>query len=291
MQRSLEEYISLIENKLSEYNPVRDNPQVKIYEAMNYSLGAGGKRLRPILLLEFCRIFGGREEDAMPFACALEMIHTYSLIHDDLPAMDNDELRRGKPTNHIVFGEAAAILAGDALLTKAFEICSKPSGCSAERQIRAINMLASFSGTDGMVGGQVVDLESENKDISMDTLRYMHSLKTGALIKAACMIGAVIGGADESGTEAAGMFAENLGIAFQIRDDILDVTGSEEELGKKTGSDEKLKKNTYVTFLGVKKSQELCREYSDKALKALDDIDSDTEFLAHMVGKLVDRNS
>lgn len=279
-------YVEKIDAALERYLKPADNPQKKIYEAMAYSVFAGGKRLRPVLLLEACNICGGDEAEAMPFACAMEMIHTYSLIHDDLPAMDNDDLRRGRPTSHIKFGEATAILAGDALLNKAFETMAQSGSANA---LKAIGIIAKSSGTEGMIGGQIVDMESEGKEIDLDTLRYLHSLKTGAIIRSACVAGAVLGGGDETAVRAMDEFAINLGIAFQIRDDILDVTGSEEELGKPIGSDKEQGKNTYVSLLGLEKSEELVAEYSAKAKAALTPFGDKAKFLLAMTDYLVDR--
>ena len=282
----LDTYVKKIDAALEGYLKPADNPQKKIYEAMAYSVFAGGKRLRPILLFEACRICGGRETDAMPFACALEMIHTYSLIHDDLPAMDNDDLRRGKPTSHIKFGEAIAILAGDALLNKAFEIMARSK---SEHALEAIRIIADSSGTEGMIGGQIVDIESEGNEIDLDTLRYLHSLKTGAIIRSACVAGAVVGGGDADAVRAMDEFAINLGIAFQIRDDILDVTGDEAELGKPIGSDKEQGKNTYVSLLGLEKSEELVEEYSARAKAALKPFGDKAGFLITLTDYLVDR--
>lgn len=293
MSSRFSEYKEIIEKKLSEYNTGESLPHGTVYKAMDYSLTCGGKRLRPALLLEFCRLFGGKLDAALPFACALEMIHTYSLIHDDLPAMDNDDLRRGMPTCHIKFGEAQAILAGDALLTRAFEIMTKASLKDPARQLKAINVIAFSSGADGMVGGQVVDLESEGKEISYDTLKYIHRLKTGALIKAACVSGAIIGGADDDSISKVSDFAENLGIAFQIRDDILDVTGNEELLGKPIGSDEESGKSTYVSLFGLARSEELCKEYTEKAVDALLSLGEsyDTKELIDLANSMIARNN
>ena len=284
---TLNAYVEKIDAALERYLKPLDNPQKKIYEAMSYSVFAGGKRLRPVLLLEACKICGGDEADAMPFACAMEMIHTYSLIHDDLPAMDNDDLRRGRPTSHIKFGEATAILAGDALLNKAFETMAQSGSANA---LKAIGIIANSSGTEGMIGGQIVDMESEGKQIDIDTLRYLHSLKTGAIIRSSCVAGATLGGGDEAAIKAMDEFAINLGIAFQIRDDILDVTGSEEELGKPIGSDKEQGKNTYVSLLGLEKSEELVAEYSAKAKAALASFGDKAEFLTILTDYLVNRN-
>ena len=231
----LKEQIEFTDGYLDKYLAEKDNPQNIIYKAMRYSVFAGGKRLRPILMMNTCKMCGGDVNEVIPFACALEMIHTYSLIHDDLPAMDNDDLRRGMPTSHIKFGEATAILAGDALLNKAFEVVSQYNGNNPQRAIKAMNMLAVSSGTEGMIGGQIVDMESEGKDITLDELKYLHLNKTGAIIRSACTVGALMGGASDGEIKAVDEFAQNLGVAFQIQDDILDVTGDEKELGKPIG--------------------------------------------------------
>lgn len=289
MRNELKERIKVIDEALLRYLPEKDNPQSVIYKAMCYSIFAGGKRLRPILMTEVCRMCGGDVKDVMPFACAMEMIHTYSLIHDDLPAMDNDDLRRGLPTNHIKFGEATAILAGDALLNKAFETVSR-YGASAPDAMRAIAVMADSSGTEGMIGGQIVDIDSEGRDIDIERLRYIHLLKTGAIIRSSCVIGAIIGGADENEINAVDSFASNLGVAFQIRDDILDVTGDEESLGKPTGSDEKSQKNTCVKLFGLEKSEEMVKEYSKKAIDALGVFGDKAEFLIRLTNYLIERN-
>ena len=291
MKEQLKEKIALIDKNLDKYLTVKDNPQKIIYEAMRYSVFAGGKRLRPILMLSFCEMCGGDVSEVIPFACAMEMIHTYSLIHDDLPAMDNDDLRRGMPTSHIKFGEATAILAGDALLNHAFEVVSEYSGSEPQKAIKAINMLAMSSGTEGMIGGQVVDIESEGKQITLDELRYLHLGKTGAIIRSACTIGALLGGGSEEEIAAADEFAKNLGIAFQIQDDILDVEGTEEELGKPIGSDAEEDKNTYVSLLGLEKSNELQKEYSQKAKDALTVFGDRAEFLKELTDYLTSRRN
>lgn len=291
MKKQLEERIKLIDSSLNSFVPVVDNLQSEIYEAMRYSLMAGGKRLRPILMLEVAKLFGKDWEDVKEFACALEMIHTYSLIHDDLPAMDNDDLRRGMPTNHIRFSESTAILAGDALLNKAFEVALTATHLDSDIIIKATQVLSHSSGTEGMIGGQIVDIASEGKSISIDTLKYIHSLKTGAIIKSACVIGAIISGADESQINAIDEYAINLGIAFQIRDDILDVTGTAEELGKPIGSDVDLNKSTYVSLCGIEKSIELVKEYSDKAKDALKIFGDKSAFLIEFTDYLINRNN
>ena len=291
MKNRLRERINEIDAALDRYLVVKDNPQRIIYEAMRYSVFAGGKRLRPILMWETALMCGGTWEDVRSFACALEMVHTYSLIHDDLPAMDNDDLRRGMPTSHIKFGEDIAILAGDALLTKAFEVISLTNNSDPTKMMRAFNIFAEAAGTEGMVGGQVIDLASEGKDISLDELRHMHLLKTGALIRAACVIGAIMAGANETEVKAVDDFAKNLGIAFQIRDDILDVIGTESELGKPIGSDAEEKKNTYVKLCGIEKSKELVIEYSEKARAALDIFGEGAGFLKDLSDYLSGRNN
>ncbi|MGN0149623.1 MAG: polyprenyl synthetase family protein [Clostridia bacterium] len=289
MKNELKDRIKIIDNALERFLPEKDNSQSAIYRAMRYSVFAGGKRLRPILMTEVCRMCGGNLDDVMPFACAMEMIHTYSLIHDDLPAMDNDDMRRGMPTNHIKFGEATAILAGDALLNKAFETASE-YGKDVPNAMRAISILAASSGTEGMIGGQVVDIESEGKDIDIDKLRYIHLLKTGAIIRSSCVVGAVVAGAGDDEIKAVDEFASNLGVAFQIRDDILDVTGNAQELGKPIGSDEKSGKNTYVKLLGLEKSEELVKKYSKKAIDALGIFGERAEFLKRLTDYLINRS-
>lgn len=290
MKKQLVNDIKIIEDALNQYLPEKNNPQSIIYDSMRYSLLAGGKRLRPVLMLETGKMCGGNLSDLIPFACAIEMIHTYSLIHDDLPAMDNDDLRRGMPTNHIKFGESIAILAGDALLNKAFEIVSATNTQNPSLTLRAISILAKSAGTEGMIGGQVVDLESENKMIDSDLLKYLHSLKTGAIIRSSCVIGAVLSGASDEQAKAADDFALNLGIAFQIQDDILDVTGSEKSLGKPIGSDKENNKNTYVTLFGLDKARTLSEKYSKKAIDALNIFGDKAGFLKDMTLYLLNRN-
>lgn len=291
MKNRLNEDIEIINKALKDAMVHDQNLQQKIYEAMEYSLYAGGKRLRPVLMLETAKMCGGNTQAVLPFACAMEMIHTYSLIHDDLPAMDNDDLRRGKPTNHKKFGEAMAILAGDALLNKAFETALSAKSENPSLTLRAMAVLAGSSGTEGMIGGQVVDIESEGKQIGVSELRYLHQLKTGAIIRSSCTIGAVLSGASEEEIKAVDEFASSLGVAFQIRDDILDCIGTEEELGKPIGSDAEEGKNTYVSLLGLEKSKELVAEYSQKAVKALHIFGEKAEFLRWITEYLITRNS
>ncbi len=240
-------------------------------EAMRYSLLAGGKRLRPILCLAACELAGGSAEAAMPTAVALEMIHTMSLIHDDLPAMDDDDLRRGRPTNHKVYGEAVAILAGDALLTRAFEMVALRSpGVPPERLLKVVGELSLVAGAPGLVGGQVVDLESEGKDVSLDTLEYIHLHKTGALLSACVITGATIAGADEALIKALRVYARGIGLAFQIIDDILDITASSDVLGKTAGKDLIADKTTYPKLLGLEASRERADALVAEAKQALE---------------------
>lgn len=288
MKKELSERIKVIDTSLNEELPCEDNLQSVIYTSMRYSVFAGGKRLRPILMWEVARIFGKDWEAVREFACAIEMIHTYSLIHDDLPAMDNDDMRRGVMTNHIKFGEDIAILAGDALLNKAFETALKSK---SKNTLKALRFLADSAGSEGMIGGQVVDLESEGKDIDLKTLQYIHSLKTGALIRSACVVGAILSDADDNEISSIDGFAKNLGIAFQIRDDILDVTGDSDVLGKPTGSDEENNKNTYVNLCGIEKSEELVIEYSNKAKNSLLVFGTRADYLIKLTDYLIDRNS
>ncbi|MBD1924265.1 polyprenyl synthetase family protein [Microcoleus sp. FACHB-831] len=244
----------------------------KIYEAMRYSLLAGGKRLRPILCLASCTLMGGSVEMAMPTACALEMIHTMSLIHDDLPAMDNDDYRRGKPTNHKVYGEDIAILAGDGLLSYAFEfIATQTQNVPAERVLQVIARLGRAVGAAGLVGGQVVDLESEGKpDISLETLNFIHTHKTGALLEACVVCGGVLAGSSESDLQRLSRYAENIGLAFQIVDDILDITATAEELGKTAGKDLQAQKATFPSLWGLEESRRQAQQLIDAAKAELE---------------------
>ncbi|MDO4288068.1 MAG: polyprenyl synthetase family protein [Eubacterium sp.] len=265
-----------------------------IVSAMKYSLFAGGKRLRPVLMMEACRCFGGDEAAVVPLACAIEMIHTYSLIHDDLPAMDNDDLRRGKPTNHKVYGENMAILAGDALLNYAMEIAvdGMPFDTLEHARIygRAFRVLAEAAGVNGMIGGQTGDILSENMEINEEQLFYIHAHKTGALLKAAILCGALVGGADAESLRALERYSEKIGLAFQIVDDMLDVLGDEKTLGKPIGSDEKNHKTTFVTLYGMASSEEKVAELEAGALEDLAQVKGDTAFLKAMVRYICHRN-
>lgn len=284
------DYAKITEEALKKYIKKGDAPQKKLYDAMSYSLLAGGKRLRPMIMMMTAKMLGKSPDIVLPFACAMEIIHTYSLIHDDLPAMDNDDLRRGKPTNHKVFGEAAAILAGDALLTKAFEIASGYDVQNVDKSsvLRAINVLAVSAGSEGMVGGQDIDINGDLSDL--EKLKFMHSLKTGAIIRAAGVIGAILSGASEEQIKAIDEYCYNLGIAFQIQDDILDVLGDEKSLGKPIGSDADNNKSTYVTLCGIEKSQVLQEEYIKRAKASLDIFENNEELLA-LADMLVNRKA
>ncbi len=282
-----------IQEALLTFLPARDGLTDTVIESMTYSLTAGGKRVRPILTLAFAELCGGTEEAAMPFACALEMIHTYSLIHDDLPCMDDDELRRGKPTNHIVFGEAAAVLGGDALLTLAFETALSETAMKlngAETCVRVGRLLAECAGARGMVGGQIIDLESENRRISLERLETMDRKKTGALIRAACLLGCLSAGADDVRMQAAQEYADCIGLAFQIVDDVLDVLSDEATLGKPIGSDKDNQKSTYVSLLGIEECRKRTAALTERAIKSLSVFDHGTEFLTDFAKKLRDRN-
>ena len=259
-----------------------DLPQKRLFDAMRYSLLAGGKRIRPVLTLEFCRICGGDWRSALPFACALEMIHTYSLIHDDLPCMDNDDYRRGRLTNHKVFGEALAVLAGDGLLTAAFETAASAAADPAVT-VKAIRILAEQAGELGMVGGQVLDLAGEDTVLTEDEVHTIHNLKTSALIRAACQMGVAAAGGTQAQMDAARDYAQALGMAFQIRDDMLDVLGNAEKMGKRTGMDEH--KNTFVTLYGVGKCSQLVEEYTKRACAALSIFDG-AQFLDQLAARL-----
>jgi geranylgeranyl diphosphate synthase, type II len=240
--------------------------------AMHYSLFAGGKRIRPVLCLAVCEALDTDPTPYLRLACGFECIHTYSLIHDDLPAMDNDDLRRGKPTSHKVFGEAEAILAGDSLLTYAFELLSEPivaNGLQPDDQLRIISIIARAIGPLGMVGGQSLDIKSEGRKITFETLRYLHSCKTGALITAAVQTGAILGNADDEQFDSLTTYGKQIGLAFQIVDDLLNVEGTAEQLGKAVGSDEKLDKATYPSFFGIEKTKEMALDAVDKAIAAL----------------------
>lgn len=292
MNERLGFYAKYTENALESFIKLR-NPcgQDKIIEAVKYSTFSGGKRLRPALMMEFCRICGGDMEAVLPFACALEMIHTYSLIHDDLPCMDNDDFRRGKPTNHKVYGEAIAVLAGDALLNLAFETVLNPNNLNllpAETVLSISYELSRAAGVDGMIGGQVLDMEAEEKPIPIDALKTLQSLKTGALIEAAAKIGCMLSGAEKPLLDAANDYAKCIGLAFQIQDDILDVEGDAEVLGKPTGSDAACGKTTYPSLLGLEACKEMVSNLTNQAIEALS-LFEDKDFLVELACSLAVR--
>ncbi len=289
----IDEKIKNVEVYLSSAAGVKNNPQMLIYEAMNYSLLSGGKRLRPVLLLAAYELFRNDEDTALPFACAMEMIHTYSLIHDDLPAMDNDDYRRGRPSNHKKFGEAAAILAGDGLLNKAFETGLKAAingGTDYEKALRALYEIAKSSGSEGMIGGQVVDMFGHEKISDLEDLKYMYSLKTGAIIKSSVAAGAMLGGANDEQLAALEEFADKIGLAFQIEDDILDVTGTLEKLGKATGSDAANHKTTYLTYVSVEEARRQAETLTDEAIKRLDIFGEKAFYLKELARYLTSRD-
>ena len=269
--------------------PKEGDPAALVAEAMRYSLLCGGKRVRPMLALAFCELCGGDWHRALPFGCAVEMVHTYSLIHDDLPCMDDDDMRRGRPACHKAYGEAMALLAGDGLLTKAFEcaLTFPEPGPAAKGALE----LARLAGHTGMVGGQCIDLCADGKDVDMELLKAMDQGKTVALIAAACKLGCIAAGASEGLLEAAGKYAQGVGMAFQIRDDILDVLGDAGKLGKNTGMDSAREKRNYVSLLGVKRAQELVDGYTGEALLALKDFPGDSSFLREFALELAGRES
>lgn len=288
--KPFERYIPVIENKLNELLPESGERYSSAVNAMRYSLLSGGKRIRPILLLEFYSLFGGRAESALNFAAATEMIHTYSLIHDDLPCMDNDDMRRGKPSCHKAFGYDTALLAGDALLTHAFLAAASTADIPPERVSRAISVLAQKAGIYGMVGGQVMDLDFEKNGANGEELTAMYIKKTSCLLEAAAMCGAVLAGADEETVKKTEEYAENLGLAFQITDDILDCTADEKTLGKPIGSDEKNGKTTFVTLLGLDGAKQRAALLTKKAEDILNGFSGDTSYLKELTEYLLNRN-
>ena len=285
MHSKITEFSELINSGLYKYFDRYNEAYKIVVDSMRYSVENGGKRVRPLLTLLFCDACGGDVKKALPLAIAVEYVHTYSLIHDDLPCMDNDDFRRGKPSNHKVYGEAFALLAGDGLLTAAFDIISESceNGLfSAEVAVEAIQILARNAGSRGMIGGQVIDLLNEKKDdVDIEELMFMDSLKTGALIGAACVLGCVAAQADIEKRVDAEEFARRIGLAFQIKDDILDVTSSFEKLGKPTGSDEQNGKSTYVKLLGVERCQKLVEKLTQDAMKILDEFDNNEALIEY----------
>ena len=285
-QKQMQTYVDAAEAFLGGQFAWEPAPQKTLLSAMRYSLLAGGKRIRPVLTMEFCRAAGGRWRDAVPFGCALEMIHTYSLIHDDLPCMDNDDYRRGRLTNHKVYGEAMAVLAGDGLLTAAFETASSVE-TTAEIRVENIRMLAECAGARGMVGGQVLDLEGENRALDASYIHQLQQWKTGALLRAACLMGVTTAGGSREMKEAAAVYADGLGLAFQIRDDMLDVIGDAKKLGKATGMDGE--KSTFVRLYGMERCAEMVQQETERAIAALAPF-ADGAFLTELAMQLAGRD-
>ena len=287
-----EKNISYIEDVLKKYLPKNPSFQKTIYDAMEYSVMAGGKRLRPMMMYQAYKMFGGEDKELIePFMAAIEMIHTYSLVHDDLPAMDNDTYRRGRKTTHVVYGEDMGILAGDALLNFAYETAIKGASAAkaAKNAINALAILSKKAGIMGMVGGQVVDVELTGKKLDEERLDFIFKLKTGALLEASLMVGAALAGADEKYIELMEQAGLNIGMAFQIQDDILDVTSTTEELGKPVHSDEKNDKTTYVSLYGLEKSHEDVEKYSKKALSIMEELPYENQFLYTLIEQLINR--
>ena len=284
-------YVRFIENELEKYSLTgKTGLQDNVAKAMDYSLEAGGKRIRPVLVLAFCNMCGGDYKKAAAPAAAIEMIHTFSLIHDDLPCMDDDDFRRGKPSCHKQFDEATAVLAGDALAIRPFEIIAKSSELSDTSKVRIIAELANSSGAEGMIGGQIIDIENEKRDVvDEENLHTMYLLKTGKLIKTSCVMGCIAAGADDEKIKYAEKYAECLGMAFQIIDDILDVTGNEQLLGKPVGSDAEENKTTFVTIFGIEKAKEEAEKYTKQAMDILDKFDNN-EFLKELTEYMLNRN-
>ena len=287
----LKQKVQETEKTVYEFLPEEEGFQKTILEAMNYSMKAGGKRLRPLLMAETYRMFGGTGEVIRPFMAAMEMIHTHSLIHDDLPALDNDEYRRGKKTTHVVYGEAMAILAGDALLNYASETAARAFALEPgdERIGKAFRILTAKTGIYGMLGGQCVDVEYEGKNLERERLDFIYRLKTSALIEASMMVGAVLAGASDEKIALLERVAGKVGLAFQIQDDILDVVSTTETLGKPVGSDEENRKTTYVTLEGIEKAREDVRRLSDEAIEELDTLEEKNPFLMELLKSLIDR--
>lgn len=297
MDRHYEDYKKNIDEHLLDFIPNIDNKSISLYESMKYSLTAGGKRIRPVLLLAACDFAGGDIREALPYACAMEYIHTYSMIHDDLPAMDNDDLRRGLPTNHKVYGEALAILAGDGLLTSAFEAMNKDlmlyfdDAEKMAKRIRAINAIAKGAGCRGMVAGQVSDIEGESNEYSNEMLEYIHINKTGALIIAAIKAGLYLGNPSKDMLSNLDIYSENLGLAYQIADDILDEIGDPKELGKSIGSDKKQHKNTYTSLNGLDAAFARLKQLTDDALEAIAPYYDNAEFFRDLALQLKTRRN
>lgn len=297
ISKEIESRITEIESVISNYMPKEEGLQKTIFAGMNYSINAGGKRIRPMLMQETYKLFGGSGKIIEPFMAALEMIHTYSLVHDDMPCVDNDDMRRGKPTTHVAYGETMALFVGDGLLNLAFETIANgmdyvdinnPKEVSAYR--RASQYISKCAGSYGMLAGQVVDKESEDKkDISLDTIMYLYDKKTAELLKASMVVGAILANANDSEIDIIENVSYNIGIAFQIQDDILDITSSEEELGKPIGSDERNNKSTYVAYTGLEESKTEVSRLTNEALSLLEQLDKKNVFLEKILGYLIDR--
>ncbi len=291
IKQKLNDFTLIVEDKLNSELSAHDNSFAMHYKAMQYSVLAGGKRLRPFIMSVFYKASGGKGDHFLNFAAALEMIHTYSLIHDDLPCMDNDDMRRGKPSCHKAFGETTALLAGDALLTKAFETAANTKNIDASLVVKAISVLANLAGADGMIGGQVIDLAIEQKTPELDVVTQMYNKKTGALLVAAAKIGVILAGGDEKTQKSAETYASSLGIAFQIVDDLLDLVGDSKLLGKPVGSDEKNQKSTYVSIVGIEKAKADVVKYTNRAKSALECFGDKAEDLLLLAEYLINRNS
>jgi geranylgeranyl diphosphate synthase type II len=290
----LNEKRAIVEEALGDIFPAPEGPAADIVSAMGYSLFAGGKRLRPILCIAGAEATGGEAKDVLPVACGIELIHTYSLIHDDLPVMDDDDMRRGKPTNHKVFGEALALLAGDGLLTKAFHVMAGPDSVNRVRPdalLAAIGLIAQAAGYEGMVGGQVVDIQSEGKAVDPSLVEFIHTRKTAALISASVVSGAILAGAAEDQVKALASYGQNIGLAFQVSDDILDIEGDSRELGKNVGSDTRQEKITYPAVVGLKRSKEMQKELVDRAIESLAPFDQRAEPLRHIAKYIIARRT
>ncbi|GAB6182121.1 polyprenyl synthetase family protein [Desulfotomaculum defluvii] len=287
----LKHWAKQVDVALDKYMPSPETYPTVIHEAMRYSVFAGGKRLRPILVLAAAQAVGGSADKVMPVACAMELIHTYSLVHDDLPAMDNDDFRRGRATNHKVYGEAMAILVGDALQTLAFELIAQAAENLPAEAVNKVTLeIARAAGSVGLIGGQVVDLLSENQTINGDTLEYIHRHKTGALFRASIRAGAILGGATASQLESLTLFAEQMGLAFQIKDDLLDIEGDEAKIGKPLGSDVKNQKSTYPAIYGLTKTREMAAASAAEAINALKIFHQEAEFLRGIMHFIINRD-
>ena len=292
IKKELKDKQLFVEDVLNKFT-IKEGKPISIFESFNYSLFVGGKRIRPILLMESCKCVGGDINEVLPLMAAMEMIHTYSLIHDDLPCMDDDELRRGKPTNHTVYGEATALLAGDSLLNLAYETMLKgaKSAKDINRYVEAMNVIAYSAGIDGMIAGQVMDMESEGKEPDGETLDFIHDNKTGAILRASVISGAIVGGADDDELNNLSEYARAIGLMFQVVDDILDVVSDEETLGKKVGMDHERNKMTYPYVYGLEKSYEKVDELLDISLKSLSGFGGEAEFLRELAVYLANRKN